>query len=71
MVTAADAPPLRVEDARKNYGKVVALAGVSFDVRPGELVGLLGPNGAGKTTAIRAISGRVNLDGGRPSVWPH
>jgi ABC-2 type transport system ATP-binding protein len=65
MVTAAvDAPPLRLDGARKVYGKIVALDGVSFDVRPGELVGLLGPNGAGKTTAIKAIAGRVALDGG-------
>ncbi len=65
MVTAAvDAPPLRLDQARKLYGKVVALDGVTFDVRPGELVGLLGPNGAGKTTAIKAIAGRVTLDGG-------
>ena len=64
MATATDALPLQVDGARKQYGKVVALAGVSFDVRPGELVGLLGPNGAGKTTAIKAIAGRVNLDAG-------
>jgi len=68
MATDASAP-LRVEDARKSYGKVVALAGVSFDVRPGELVGLLGPNGAGKTTAIRAIAGRVNLDAGNVHLF--
>ena len=69
MATAASTTPLRVEDARKSYGKVVALAGVSFDVRPGELVGLLGPNGAGKTTAIRAIAGRVNLDAGHVHLF--
>ena len=56
--------PLVVENARKRYGTVEALAGVSFEVQPGELVGLLGPNGAGKTTMIRAIAGRVRLDGG-------
>ncbi len=43
---------LEVRDAAKTFGKTKALAGASFDVRPGELLGLLGPNGAGKTTMI-------------------
>jgi ABC-2 type transport system ATP-binding protein len=61
---SAERAPLQVDGARKRYGTVEALAGVSFDVRPSELVGLLGPNGAGKTTLIRAIAGRVQLDEG-------
>jgi ABC-2 type transport system ATP-binding protein len=69
MATVAVDAPLRIDDARKRYGKVTALAGVSFDVRPGELVGLLGPNGAGKTTAIKAIAGRVALDGGQVHLF--
>jgi ABC-2 type transport system ATP-binding protein len=56
--------PLVVEGAVKKFGGVTALAGTSFELRPGELLGLLGPNGAGKTTVIRAIAGRVKLDGG-------
>ena len=56
--------PLRVSGTRKRYGDVQALAGASFDVRTGELLGLLGPNGAGKTTLIKAIAGRVALDAG-------
>jgi len=55
---------LRVEQAKKAFGKTQALADVSLELREGELLGLLGPNGAGKTTLVRAISGRVRLDGG-------
>jgi len=55
---------LSIRDARKNFGQTPALNGASFDLRQGELLALLGPNGAGKTTLIRAIAGRVRLDGG-------
>jgi ABC-2 type transport system ATP-binding protein len=55
---------LRVADARKSFGSTAALRGVSLHLGPGELLALLGPNGAGKTTLVRAISGRVRLDGG-------
>ena len=55
---------LLVRDARKKFGAVTALDGASFELRQGELLALLGPNGAGKTTIIRAVAGRVKLDGG-------
>ena len=58
------ADALEVQGAMKAFGETKALAGASFAVRPGELVGLLGPNGAGKTTMIKAIAGRVELDAG-------
>jgi ABC-2 type transport system ATP-binding protein len=46
-----------VQDLVKDYGSTRAVDGVSFSVRPGEVVGLLGPNGAGKTTTLRVLAG--------------
>src|SRR5437588_2511008 len=70
---ATSGPVVELVDARKTFGSVQALAGVSLAVRPGELVGLLGPNGAGKTTAIslmlglrRPTSGTARLFGLEP-----
>jgi ABC-2 type transport system ATP-binding protein len=50
-------PVLSVRDLRKSYGQTIAVDGISFDVRPNEIVGLLGPNGAGKTTTINMVLG--------------
>jgi len=52
------------DDVRKSYGDMVALRGVSFEVRPAEVFGLLGPNGAGKTTLIRILMDILRADGG-------
>ena len=62
-------PVMRVSNATKSFGKVKALDGASFDLGEGELLALLGPNGAGKTTLIRAITGRVRLDGGEVRLF--
>lgn len=55
---------LELDNLRRVFGDVVALDGLSFAVRPGELCGFLGPNGSGKTTAMRAVLGVTRLDGG-------
>ena len=55
---------LKVTNLRKEYDIVVAVDGVSLEVRRGELFGLLGPNGAGKTTIIRTILNIIQPDSG-------
>ncbi len=54
---AASAPLLVVKDLEAWYGESHVLHGVTFDVRPGEVVTLLGRNGAGKTTTLKSIMG--------------
>lgn len=50
---------LQIKDLDVSYGSVVALKGLSFEVKQGEIVVLVGANGAGKTTTLRTISGLV------------
>ncbi|MGN6556521.1 MAG: ABC transporter ATP-binding protein [Solirubrobacterales bacterium] len=59
---------LAVASISKRYGHVQAVGEVSFDVRPGEIVGVLGPNGAGKTTTLSMICGLVRPDAGTIAV---
>jgi ABC-2 type transport system ATP-binding protein len=54
--------------ARRAYAGRSALDGIDLVLEPGEIYGLLGPNGAGKTSLVRAISGRLRLDGGTVSI---
>ena len=55
---------LEVREITRRFGGVRALDGVSFDVRPGEILGFIGPNGAGKTTLFDVISGYTPADAG-------
>jgi branched-chain amino acid transport system ATP-binding protein len=48
---------LQVKNLSRAFGGLQALAGVSFEIGPGEIVGLIGPNGAGKTTLFSVLSG--------------
>ncbi len=56
---------------RRKTREVQAVAGVSFALRPGEVVGFLGPNGAGKTTTLKMLSGLLYPSGGSATVLGH
>jgi iron complex transport system ATP-binding protein len=61
---------LRLDNVSLGYGKQTVLRNVSFEARPGEMLGIIGPNGSGKSTLIRGITrliqpscGKIFLDG--------
>ncbi|HWN22963.1 MAG TPA: ATP-binding cassette domain-containing protein [Gaiellaceae bacterium] len=62
-------PILRLEDVARRFGAVVALDGVSLELRPGEIVTLLGPNGAGKSTAFAIALGLRRPERGRARLF--
>jgi ABC-2 type transport system ATP-binding protein len=65
---------IEVAGLRKRFGATLALDGMSFTVRPGQVTGFVGPNGAGKSTTMRVVLGLDSADegtaliGGRPYV---
>jgi len=59
---------LCAEGLCKRFGGLVAVDGLSLQVRSGEIFGLLGPNGAGKTTAIGMMTGLLRPDAGRTTI---
>src|SRR5205085_762900 len=61
-------PLLQIDNARKQFGGVVAVNNVSFDVGSREIVALIGPNGAGKSTTFNLITGVLASSGGRISL---
>jgi len=69
-VRAAGAPSvlLRIDHARKQFGGVIAVNDVSFDVQVREIVALIGPNGAGKSTTFNLITGVLTATSGAISV---
>ena len=57
-------PLLQLKAARKQFGGLVAVNDLSFELATGEILGLIGPNGAGKSTTFSLISGALTLSGG-------
>lgn len=62
-------PAVRVENLEKDYGKVKALKGISFEVKEGEIFGLIGPNGAGKSTTLRILATLLFPTAGKAEVF--
>ena len=55
---------ITVSDLTKQYGKRLAVDGMTFDVAAGRVTGFVGPNGAGKSTTMRMMVGLTRLDSG-------
>jgi branched-chain amino acid transport system ATP-binding protein len=62
---ATDSVHLNVQNVSLGFGGIQALAGVSFDVRKGEILAIIGPNGAGKTSMLNCINNFYRPDSGR------
>ena len=68
-MTMSESPILELDGVEKRFGDLLAVGGVSFSVRRGEIFALLGPNGAGKTTLLRIALGMLKPDSGRVRYW--
>ncbi|MGM0532520.1 MAG: ATP-binding cassette domain-containing protein, partial [Bacteroidota bacterium] len=55
---------IKAKELTKYYGEQKALDNISFEVKPGEIVGFIGPNGAGKTTAMKILTGYMMPNSG-------
>ena len=52
---------VKVKELSKNFGHQKAVDAISFEAKPGRILGFLGPNGAGKSTTMRILTGYFNL----------
>jgi ABC-2 type transport system ATP-binding protein len=66
---AMPSPVLEVRQLTKTFGDFTAVNGISFALRPGEILGVLGPNGAGKTTTMHMLLGLITPTSGTISMF--
>jgi ABC-2 type transport system ATP-binding protein len=59
---------IEIDGLRKRFGRVQALDGMTFTVRPGQVTGFVGPNGAGKSTTMRVVVGLDEADAGSATI---
>lgn len=62
---------IEIEGLTKNFGPILAVAGIDLKVAKGEVLGFLGPNGAGKSTTMKMVTGYLAPDAGRVSICGH
>ncbi len=62
---------IEIKNLEKRFGDITAVAGVSFNVERGEVLGFLGPNGAGKSTTMKMLTGFLDPSGGAALVGGH
>ena len=62
---------IEIEKLTKRFGLFTAVDSISFDVKPGQVLGFLGPNGAGKSTTMKMITGFLAATSGEVRVCGH
>ena len=59
---------INIKELKRNFGSIVAVNGVSFNVEKGEVLGFLGPNGAGKSTLMKMLACFLKPDSGTATI---
>src|SRR5215469_12558841 len=62
---------IEIQNLTKRFGPVTAVANLSLQVKPGEVLGFLGPNGAGKSTTMKMVTGYLAPDEGTARICGH
>ncbi|MDP4115819.1 MAG: ABC transporter ATP-binding protein [Bacteroidota bacterium] len=60
---------IELRNLSKSYADILAVKGISFEIKKGEMFGLVGPDGAGKTSTLRMLCGLIEPDGGTASIF--